>query len=179
MLKITIPKSEQFDEATSEFIHLPEVTVELEHSLVSLSKWESKWEKPFLGDEPKTDEETVDYILFMSLDENLPEEVVTRFTIADFNKVTEYIQASMTATWFKEERSKPSREIITSEIIYYWMIQNNVPVEFQHWHLNRLITLLKVCSHKNKPPEKMNPRDAAAKQRALNEARKAKYNTSG
>lgn len=179
MLKLTIPKSEDFNERTSEFEIHPEVVVELEHSLVSLSKWESKWEKPFLGEDEKSDEQTLDYIKFMCLDENLPEEVFSRFTTPMFEKVRDYIQASMTATWFKEDKGRPSREVITSEIIYYWMIQNNVPVEFQYWHLNRLITLLKVCSHKNKPPEKMNPRDAAAKQRALNEARKAKYNTSG
>lgn len=179
MLKLTIPKSEDFNERTSEFEIHTEVVVELEHSLVSLSKWESKWEKPFLGEDEKSDEQTLDYIKFMCLDENLPEEVFSRFTTTMFERVRDYIQASMTATWFKEDKGRPSREVITSEIIYYWMIQNNVPVEFQHWHLNRLITLLKVCSHKNKPPEKMNPRDAAAKQRALNEARKAKYNTSG
>lgn len=179
MLKITIPKSEQFDERTSEFVVHSEVTVELEHSLVSLSKWESKWEKPFLGEEAKTDEQTIDYVKFMCLDPDVPEEVFSRFTTEMFQQVSDYIQASMTATWFKEDKGKPSREVITSEIIYYWMIQSNVPVEFQYWHLNRLITLLKVCSHKNKPPEKMNARDAAAKQRALNEARKAKYKTSG
>lgn len=179
MLEITLPQVESFNEKTSEFITYPEVELRLEHSLYSLSKWESKWEKPYLSDSPKSDEETLDYIRCMSQDP-VDNETLLRLTNKDFEKIGSYISASMTATWFNEDDKKtPSRQVITAEIIYHWMIQNQVWLECEYWHLNRLITLLKVCSAKNSPEKKMSRQDAAAKQRALNEARKAKYKTSG
>lgn len=178
MLEITIPKAESFDESTNEFITYPEVVLQLEHSLSSLSKWESKWEKPYLTDKPKTDEETIDYIRCMSLTP-VETSVLERLTYDNLVDVGNYIQASMTATWFNEKSSKPSREIITAELIYYWMIQSQIPFECEHWHLNRLITLIKVCSAKNAPPKKMSRAEAAAQQRAINEANKAKFKTSG
>ena len=89
------------------------------------------------------------------------------------------IDSQMTATTFPKEKESPNKEIITSEIIYYWMISFNVPFECQTWHLNRLLTLINVCNIKNKPAKKMRRKDAFSKQKALNEARKAKYNTKG
>lgn len=179
MLEIVLPATEDYNEATNEFAMYPEYKIELEHSLFSLSKWESKWEKPFLNDDARTDEQTVDYIRCMTITPNVPEEAYSRFSNADFERVRDYIQASMTATWFNDKNSKPSREIITAEVIYYWMIQSQVPFECEHWHLNRLITLLKVCSAKNAPAKKMSHAERAAQQRAINEANRKKYNTSG
>lgn len=179
MLKIVLAATESYNESTREFVTYPEFKLELEHSLSSLSKWESKWEKPFLGDDSRTDEQTIDYIKCMTLTPDTPEEVYSRLTSDDYQKISSYIESSMTATWFNEKNSKPSREIITAEVIYYWMIQSQVPFECEEWHLNRLITLLKVCSAKNAPAKKMSRADQAAQQRAINEANRKKYNTSG
>lgn len=182
MLSITINAVELFDEASQEFIATDEVTLNLEHSLVSLSKWESFWEKPFLSDKEKTDEETIDYIKCMTLNEAVSPDVYLRLSNNNIQEISKYIDAKMSATWFNESNMRsgaPNREVITSEIIYYWMISLNVPFECQYWHLNRLLTLIKVCNHKNAPAKKMGRQELNARNRALNEARKAQLNTNG
>jgi hypothetical protein len=180
MLTLTIPAVEMFDEVSQEFLYSDEIVLELEHSLVSLSKWETTWEKPFLGPDPKTPEETIGYIVAMTLTPNVPPEVYQRLNNSHLTQVNEYIESKMSATWFTEHApQKKTREIITSELIYYWMVALTIPFECETWHLNRLFTLIKVANQKNQPPKKMNPRDAAAQQRALNEARKKQYGTSG
>lgn len=180
MLKIVIPESEHFNEATSEFVSLPEVALELEHSLVSLSKWESKWEKPFLGSKDRTTEETYGYLEAMSLNPDLPPGVFYRLSQKNLSEVNEYINAKMTATWFSEATNGPrNREVITSELIYYWMVALTIPFECETWHLNRLITLIKVCNKKNSPQKKMSAAELAQRNRQLNEERKKKYNTKG
>lgn len=182
MLEIILPKTESYDESKHEFIMYSEYKLQLEHSLQSLSKWESKWEKPFLSDEPRTDEQTLDYIRCMTLTEdhthNL-EHAYTRLTNEDYLRISEYIQASMTATWFNDKNSKPSREVITAEIIYYWMIAHNVPAQYDQWHLNRLMALLKVCSLKSQPDKKMSRQEILQRNARLNAERKAKFNTTG
>ena len=179
MLAIQVTLSEGFNEQTQEFV-TEEFTLNLEHSLASLSKWESKFEKPFLGDTEKTIEETAYYIRAMALDANVPPEVFDHLTDADVKRITEHINARMTATWFNDRPNAPkSQETITAEIIYHWMITLSIPFECQFWHLGRLLTLIRVCSEKNKPQEKMSKSDLMARNRALNEARKAKYNTRG
>lgn len=181
MLEITIPKRELFDEALEEFVELPEVKLVLEHSLVSLSKWESKWEVPFLGETPLTDAQTIDYIRCMTLTEGVDPEVFTRFSNENINAVTEYINAKMTATWFSDKKpTKGKAEVITSELVYYWMISLTIPFECQHWHLARLLTLIRVCNEKNQPNDKkMSKSELAARNRALNAQRKAQLKTSG
>lgn len=179
MLEIEIPSSEHFNEQTNEFINVKGAKLKLEHSLLSLSKWESKWEKPFLHSD-KNIKESLDYVRFMTLTQNVDPLIYTNITDEIMKKINNYIDAKMTATWFNErDQGAPSREIITSEIIYYWMIELNIPVEFEKWHLNRLLTLIKVCSIKHSPAKKMSKNEIMARNRALNKARKAKHNSKG
>lgn len=181
MLEITIPETEILDSRTNEFISVKEQTISLEHSLVSISKWESKWHIPYLSDKPKTDEQVFDYIRCMTLTKNVDDIVYRIIPRSELIKINNYIEDKMTATWFSEKELKKQfgREIITSEIIYYWMITLNIPMECQKWHLNRLITLIRVCGEKNKPKEKMNRRDILARNKALNAARRKQHNTKG
>lgn len=180
MLQITVPATEEWDESKQEFVYTKETTLQLEHSLVSLSKWESKWCKPFLSDEDLTEEETIDYIKCMTITQNVNPEVYKCLTQENIYQVRDYISAPMTATYFSKERnSRPSREIVTSELIYYWMISLNIPFECQKWHLNRLLTLIRVCNIKNKPPKKMSRREIMERNAALNESRRKQLNTKG
>lgn len=176
MLEITIPGAELWDEENQQFIYIKEQTLRLEHSLVSLSKWESKWCKPFLSKSDKTLEETIDYIKCMTLTQNVDPIVYSCLTQDNITKINEYIQAPMTATTFMEDKNgRPSRETVTSELVYYWMIALQIPVEFQKWHLNRLLTLIRVCNVKNQPPKKM----TKAERSKLNAARRKKLGTRG
>ncbi len=180
MLRIDVPARELYNEITEEFETVPATTLTLEHSLVSLSKWESKWCKPFLGKGEKTTEETLDYIRCMTLTQNVNPNVYRALSNSNIEKIRNYIDSPMTATTFREDPNAPkSHEIITSELIYYWMIALNIPVEFQKWHLNRLLTLIRVCNIKNRPPKKMSQRQIMANNTALNNARKRAMHTKG
>ena len=180
MLQITIPAVEQWDERAQEFVYSKEQTLQLEHSLVSLSKWESKWHKPFLSKTEKTTEETIDYIRCMTLTQNVKPEVYSNLSAENILQVNAYIEDPMTATTFSEDKDgKKNREIVTAELIYYWMISFNIPVKFEKWHLNRLLTLIRVCNVKNSPPKKQNKRDMMAKRTALNAERRAQLHSKG
>lgn len=181
MLRIEIPISpEGWDEENEEFVESKVQTLQLEHSLVSLSKWESKWCKPFFSTDDKTYEEVLDYIKCMTLTQNVKPEVYNYLTEKNITEITDYINAPMTATTFNETSTKGrGRDIITSELIYYWMIAFNIPVEFQKWHINRLLTLIRVCEIKNSPGKKMSSKEITSQYAALNAARKKKLNTKG
>lgn len=181
MLKITIPAIELYDEATNRiYTNSKPQTLALEHSLVSISKWESKWHKPFLTDEKKTTEEAIDYVRCMTLTQNVDPGVYKFLTAENFRDVNKYIEDPMTASWVTEPSSgKHSSETITSELIYYWMIALNIPVEFQKWHLNRLLMLIKVCNAKNTPPKKMSKGEILRRNRSLNAARRKAMGTRG
>lgn len=180
MLQITIPAVEQWDERKQEFVQTREQILQLEHSLVSLSKWEAKWCKAFLSNSEKTYEETLDYIKCMTITQNVKPETYNFLTNSNIEEVNKYIGAPMTATYISEEGvGKGSREIVTSELIYYWMIALNIPFECQKWHLNRLLTLIRVCNIKNAPPKKRSRREIMSRNAALNAARKKQLNTKG
>ena len=180
MLDIIVPSLERFDESKMLFIISKEQKLRLEHSLISLSKWESKFKKPFLSSE-KTTEEVLDYIRFMTLTQNVNPEVYYNLTSENLRTINEYIEDPMTATTFKEVKKRGGRrkEIVTAEIIYYWMITFNIPVEFEKWHLNRLLALIEVCARKNEPPKKMSRQEIQAQHRAINAANRRKFNTKG
>lgn len=180
MLQITIPGTEQWDEVNEKFIYTKEQTLQLEHSLVSLSKWESKWGKVFLSKREKTYEETIDYIKCMTITQNVDPDIYNCLSSANIEKINKYIEAPMTATYFSENQdNKPSREQVTAELIYYWMIALNIPFECQKWHLNRLLTLIRVCNIKNQPPKKMSKRALMNRNSALNASRRKRLNTKG
>lgn len=180
MISIHIDSGEVYNEKTEEFIKIKEQTILLEHSLVSVAKWESKWEKAFLGSEKKTNEQMLDYIRCMTITQNVDPIIYKLISNKDLERIIKYIEAPMTATWFNEVGgAKSSREVVTAEIIYYWMISFNIPVEFQKWHLNRLLTLIKVCSIKNAPKNKMKRSEILSQNRALNQARRKSLNTKG
>ena len=181
MLQIVVPISpEGWDEDKQEFVKGKEQTLQLEHSLVSLSKWESKWCKPFLSKAPKSSEEIMDYIKFMTITQNVKPEVYDHLTQSNIEQINAYIESPMTATTFVEDKNgKHSREIITSELIYYWMVTLQIPFECQKWHLNRLITLIRVCNVKNAPPKKMSKRDIMSRNAQLNAARRKQFNSKG
>ena len=180
MLRIEVPlTNENWDDEKEEFIEPECQTLQLEHSLVSLSKWESKWCKPFASSN-KTDEEILDYIKCMTITENVDPDIYDHLSEDNVKAVKDYIDNPMTATTFgKDNKSQGSREIITSELIYYWMIASNIPFECQNWHLNRLLTLIRVCSVKSSPPKKLSKREIMSRNTALNAARKRQMNTKG
>jgi hypothetical protein len=180
MLQITIPSVELWDEVNERFIKTKETSISLEHSLVSLSKWESKWCKPFLSKDTKTTEEIIDYIRCMTLTQNTDPNVYNYLTKENIKQVQDYIDAPMTATTIHNDKNSPrSRETVTSELIYYWMIALNIPFECQKWHLNRLLTLVRVCNIKNRPTKKMSRSQLLSRNAALNAARRQQLNSKG
>lgn len=187
MLKLVINGEEDWDEEQQMFVYPERITLELEHSLLSLSKWESIWEKPFLGKEDKSTEQTLSYIEQMCLTPDVPPEIFEQLTNAHLEQVNTYIGAKMSATWFAEPKHKPvgaarRDKVITSELIYYWVFSAEIPIAVETWHLSRLFTLLKVFNEENAAAngkKKTNPRDMAAERRAENERRLAEHSTSG
>jgi hypothetical protein len=180
MLTILVPETELYDEQKNEFIQIKEQTLVLEHSLVSIAKWESKWKKSYLSTKNKTYEETIDYIKCMTITKNVNPLIYRSLNREALESINRYINDPMTATYFSERDERPSGpSIITAEIVYYWMISLNVPMECQKWHFNRLIALIKVCNIKNNPGRKMSRREILTRNQALNEERKRKYNTRG
>lgn len=180
MLRITIPAIDFFNNQTQEFIRTEDTTITLEHSLLSLSKWESKWNKPFLGSGNKTVEECLDYIRCMTQEEDIDPLIYQGITREIFERIDKYIEAPMTATTIRETPGrKTNRETVTSELIYYWMAALGIPFSCEKWHLNRLLMLIRVSNIRNSPQKKMSKRDIYNQNRALNAARKRQLGTHG
>lgn len=181
MLKLEVPVgAELWDEVKKEFIPPETFVLELEHSLDSISKWESKWRKAFFSKSKKNDEETLDYLKCMTITENVDSAIYNLLTAEHYKQIEEYIKEPMTAVYFRDEQSKRgSSDTVTSELICYWMISLNIPTEYSRWHLNRLLALIKVCNIKNSKPRKRSPKEIMRENTALNMARRKQFNTRG
>lgn len=180
MLEIVIPGREWWDSSKEEFVTTKDTKLVLEHSLVSLSKWEAKWKKPFISKENKTLAETLDYVRCMTISQNVDPSIYLLITNEQLKTIEDYINDPMTATWFREEKSRPNREQITSELIYYWMVASGIPFDpCQKWHLNRLFVLIKICSIKNQPDKNMPKSEIYKSNAALNAARRKRMGTKG
>lgn len=177
--EITIPATEFYDERTNEFVEIKEQTIVIKHSLVSLSKWEAKWHKPFLSNVQKTWEESIDYVRWMTLTQKVNPLVYNAITPDMFEEINAYIDDPMTARKFREDENRGRGELITSELIYYWMITLGIPMECQKWHLNRLLALIRLCSIKNTPPKKGNTLSALQQRSALNASRRKALHSRG
>lgn len=179
MLTIYVGGNELFDPEESRFIKVPARKLTLEHSLKSLAKWESKWKIPFLSSKI-TEEQSIDYIRCMETTGQVKDEIFKSLTKDQITEIDAYINDKMTATTIKQRGpKKPSKEIITAEVIYFWMIQLGIPPEYEKWHLNRLLMLIEVCTVKGGPQQKMSRQEQMAMQRALNAERKSKLHTRG
>lgn len=180
MLTIVVPGEELFDEETSTFINNEETTLRLEHSLVSMSKWESFFEKPFLSTTDKTTEEVFAYIKFMILDDGFDQNIISRLSDENMKAINAYIDSSQSATTFGEMPQKKSKgEVITTELIYYFMVAFTIPLDCENWHINRLFSLIRICNIKNSKPEKLSKTEIAQRNHELNAQRRAKLNTKG
>lgn len=180
MFKLHLPAAERYDDANGRFVSRAETDIELEHSLLSVSKWEEHYEKPFLTETPKSDEEELYYILCMDVIGNLTEELIKTMSFDELAAIKRYISTSHTATTFTKRQQEPvgRHEIMTSEVIYYTMIALEIPFECEKWNLNRLFTLIRVCSIKNNP-KKMGMKDLYKSNASLNAARRAAMGSRG
>lgn len=176
MLELDVVVADSYDETTQTFVSAEKVRVKLEHSLFTVSKWESFWEEVFLSNKEKTQKQTLSYVEMMVLNEELPPGVFHRLIENHLEEIKRYIEAPMTGLKVvNDPNAPPSREIVSSELIYYWMISMNIPVQFEHWHLNRLMNLIQVFNRKNSPKKKMTQKE----RRDLNRQRQREWNTRG
>lgn len=180
MLRILVSAEEIYNEETQEFTKVGGTTLEMEHSLLSLSKWESKFQKPFLDQVEKTSEEVLAYIYMMILTEDVSEDIIMQLSNENIQQIKDYIDSSQSATIFYDTQQRPGKkETITSELVYYWLLSFNIPFECESWHLNRLFSLIRICGIKNSSDNKMSKKETAAYNKALNEQRRAQLGTSG
>ena len=173
MLSIIVPSAEKWDERREEFVYSKPCSLRLEHSLVSISKWEANWNKPFYSKKPKTSIELLDYVKCMTITQNVDPAVYMNLTAKNLEDISKYIEAPMTATWFSDEnKSKRPGRTITSELVYSWMIDFGIPFECQKWHFNRLLTLIRVCEAEHRPPKKQSRSDILRHHAKLNKQRR-------
>lgn len=179
------PRKEYWDQKKEEFVYIDELNrdwdLELEHSLISIHKWEQKWHIPFVSKEAHTEEQTLDYIKCMTINKNVPDVVYDHMTVDDIKKISDYINDPMTATVITPvPGQKKSRQVVTAEVVYGWLTALQIPWnEAQKWHFNSLMVLIEVCNNQNTPPKKMGKNEIMKRNRELNAARRSKYNTKG
>lgn len=180
-LTIHVAPHEIWNDVTEEFEQIPEATFHIEHSLASIAKYESNYRKPFLVEQNMSGKDLINYIRCMTLEENIPYLVYKGISRDDYIRIRNYLEAPMTATWFKEDQNGKKRpgQVITAEIIYYYMVELGIPFECEHWHFNRLMTLIRVCSEKQATPKKMSKKDILSQYASVNAARRAKLGSKG
>ena len=180
MKTIIIPSNELYNEKENLFIEIPETKIAIEHSLVSISKWESKWHKAYLSENEKTDEEIISYIKYMVITQNVKDYIFDCLPPVVINEINSYINDPMTATVIRDVNGRRViNETITSELIYYWMFKLGIPKECEKWHINRLLTLIKIYGVKDQPPKKMNRNEILRQNKALNAQRRARMKSRG
>lgn len=179
MLRIVVPASAFWDERSLEFIYVKETSLDLEHSLISISRWESKWKKPFFDDDNKTVEEVLDYVKCMTINKNVDPLIYRSLTPENIEEIINYINASLTASRVTHLDKSDKKIIVTSELIYSWMISLNIPFETEKWHISRLLMLIDICSVRNSPQKKMSKEEIMRRNAELNAARRAKFNSKG
>lgn len=183
MLTITVPELELWDEENEAFNSEPSFQLQFEHSLASLSKWESKYEKAFLVEDHKSQEEMLWYIYFMLIPPGVSFDKLSRLSIENLGEINEYIESKQTATTFRESLVKKGRaQKITAELIYYWMYSFGIPTEWENRHLNQLFALIRVFSanqSKSGKQTKQSRAEAAEWQRTENARRRAEFGTRG
>lgn len=180
MLRIVVPARELWNEVTQEFVYFQGQELTLEHSLVSISKWESKYKKPYLSKDKKTEEELRDYIRCMTINKDVKPFTYESLSNDNWTSVKNYIESTESATKFREDKNHAhNSEIITSELIYYWLVAYQIPFSCEKWNINRLLTLIRICNIKNQPSKKRSKNDIVRDAAALNAERKRKYNTTG
>jgi hypothetical protein len=179
MLELELSEKELYDEETNQFVYTKPITLRLEHSLVSLSKWEAKWKTPFLSNKNLTNEQAIDYIKCMTITQNVDDNVYKALNQSDLKKIEAYISEEQTATTFAKTNEPPNRQVITSELIYFWMASYNIPMECQKWHLSRLLTLIRIASIKNQPEKKMSKNAILNRNKSLNAARRKAMHSKG
>lgn len=181
MLSLTVPSLELYDSEREEFIYTIPVSFKVEHCLLAMSRWESKWKKPFLSDEEKTSEEVIDYIKCMTMSDDVSDDVYDRLPYDVITKIKEYIDDPHTATTIRhqEGRGRGRKDIVTTEIIYYWMTVYGIPFECETWNLNRLLTLIEICIIKSQPAKKMSKGQVRQMYDSLNKSRRAKLHSKG
>lgn len=178
-LTIKIPGKELFNNKTQEFIYLPDYEITLEHSLISISKWEAKWHVSYIDTKEKTPEQTFDYIRCMSIKGEIPDDVLFNLSVKNIESIMDYIDNPMTATVIKSKDSTVRNQLITSELIYAWMVGYQIPFECQKWHLNRLLKLIQTVKELNKPSKKMSQSEIAARNKAINAKNRARFKSKG
>lgn len=183
MLQIEVEGSQLWDEESEQFVCTDPTTLHLEHSLVAISKWESIYKRPYLVPQTFSKKETVDYIKCMCLDNDISDDVFYAVygDSSLMKQIDDYMNSSPTATTINDinDKKKRNTEKITSELVYYWMVANEIPFTCETWHIDRLLTLIRICGVKNQPPKKQSMKDVYARNKALNAARRAKHNSKG
>lgn len=178
MLRIIVPGGEYYDENKGEFVYRKDQELQMEHSLISISKWEARWRVAYNKERQKTPEEILDYFRCMTINRVDPE-VYDRLTEKNISDIINYMNEPMTACYFNNDSPVKSKDTMTSEMIYYYMIVLGIPFECEKWHFNKLMALIEVCSIKNKPEKTMSRADLLRKNARLNAARKKAHHTKG
>lgn len=179
MLTLKIESFEGWDEEKEEFIYIEGQTIHMRHCLASISKWESKWHIPFLSRKEKTEEQALDYIRCM-VEEEVSDTVINIIQTRYGREIESYMNNPSTATVVHHDKQEiGSNSPKTSEVIYSWMFQLNIPMECQYWHINKLITQIDYMNEQQKPPKKISKKDAMARQARINAERRAKLKSKG